>query len=199
MYRGSDTISQLVRFGIQFTSKNESKIKKLHKWPYNLARYAGGALSSTPRAYLEHEFDFESIELITRKELVKMLEIAIRAPDSSLKSIVFQDWVDYRNENSFDDMMNAFSINGNNIHNNTALSRAEWIKRKMEECDNETWYKLKKSKIIEERYAYPTYIIQYPSNMELYYEIDEICKKINNHNSMNWFTDGCWDMASIPR
>ena len=187
---GGDTINQIVRFGAECTSRNETNFKKLYTWTNKLARYSISALPSTPNEYLEYELDYDSMEMTVQQILVKTLETARRAPDNTLKSMVFSKWYDYRGEKTYDDMWCAFGNGRNDTHNNTVLSRAAKIKRTIEGINRQNWYEIKKSKIIEERHAIPIYIVQYPNNLLVYYNFYEIYDSINNNDSFNWYTDG---------
>ena len=133
------------------------------------------------KAYLEYELNFVSMEMAVHQMLVKTLEMAIRAPDRTLRSIVFEKWSEYRCQYSYNDLRRTFGNGMNELHNQTILSREEKIKREIENCDESDWYKIEKSKIIEERYAIAICIIPYPENLMVFYNFYDVCYDINNN------------------
>ena len=98
----NDVIHQLIRFGIKFYSHStEAKMNKLFKWQYIIARYALKSLSTCPNDSLEYLLNFEPIALICIKSILNTYETCARAPGTSLKNIVYDNFCNQRNEEDY--------------------------------------------------------------------------------------------------
>ena len=102
-------------------------MKKIFGGQYKLARLALVALSSCPKVYLEYELDFQPMELVCKQALVRHYETYKRAPETSLKSVVFEKWLKFRDVNTAE--QDKLVVGQLNSFNKSVLSRALQIKR----------------------------------------------------------------------
>ena len=133
--------------------------------------------------------NFEPIALVCLKSILNVFETCARAPDTSLKSEVYQDFKNLRDVDSFD-KGNLFD-NHSTFYNKSVLSRAWKLKRDINNWNTrDTWQRMETIDKKEEKHSMPVYLVQFPSNIMVIKEIESIENSINNNDSWNWYSDG---------
>ena len=186
----NDIVAQLIRFGIKFYShETEEKMNKLFKWQYIIAKFALMAMGTTPYESLEYQLDFEPIALVCMKAILNTYESCVRAPDTSLKNQVYQDFKDKRNDDTYDRC--RIHDSHYTFLNKSVLSRAWKLKRDINGWnDREKWKQMETIDKKEEKHSLYVYTVEYPPNIIVMYDYDDASKIINNYNSWNWYSDG---------